>query len=306
MEENITQALIQGKSLEKIVKDVSDILNSSKKVTQRLVNTEHAYACEQGTLKMYEEMEVERYQYLATLDIKTSNICRNLDGKVFLRKDAIAGVNYPPMHPHCRSTTVPYVESSGNEERIARDKDGKTIHVRGDITYKEWYKTYVEGDKEYLLKEKMYHNRHIDKKQHKKYLKAGVNVPKKFENFQELKYNNDIEYRNLKVHYDIKTKYNLKIHKGAQGKHIKGHNNYNGKSYLYDWIDPQELVDKYSCTGVMKHNHKGHWVEKEICEANYIVGISVESDGMFETNKFSIHYSKRKGVHIVPRRPEEV
>lgn len=305
LEVNVTQGLIQGKALEKIIKDVSVIMDSSKNITRRLVNTEHAYACEQGTLKMYEEMDVEKYQFLATLDIKTSNICRNLDGKVFLRKDAIAGVNYPPMHPHCRSTTIPFVEKDSESERIARDKDGKNIYVRGDITYKEWYKAYVEGDKEYLTKEKMYHNRNSDKKEYEKYKKAGVKIPKNLENFQKMKYNNDKEYRNLKVHYDIKTKYNLKIHEGAQGKHIKGHNNYNGKSYLYDNIDLQGLVNKFSCTGKLKSDKKGNWTEKEFVESDFPIGMVVYKENEVKTNRFSIHYSKKKGTHIVPRMPKE-
>ena len=49
------------------------------------------------------------YKYVAKIDKKTSKICLTLNGKVFKVKDMIPGVNAPPMHPWCRSTTVPHV-----------------------------------------------------------------------------------------------------------------------------------------------------------------------------------------------------
>jgi uncharacterized protein with gpF-like domain len=39
------------------------------------------------------------------LDSRTSEICRELNGKRFKLSEAEVGVNYPPMHPNCRSTT---------------------------------------------------------------------------------------------------------------------------------------------------------------------------------------------------------
>ena len=38
----------------------------------------------------------------------TCETCAALDGKHFKLKDAQAGVNYPPMHPNDRCTTVEY------------------------------------------------------------------------------------------------------------------------------------------------------------------------------------------------------
>ena len=34
--------------------------------------------------------------------------CKCLNGEVFKTENAMEGENYPPMHPRCRSTTVPY------------------------------------------------------------------------------------------------------------------------------------------------------------------------------------------------------
>lgn len=147
VQEQIVQATIQGKYLRQCIKDVSETMEATREVTKRLINTEHAYACSQGDLKMYEEFGIERYEYVATLDSKTSNICRGLDGKVYKRSEAISGVNFPPTHPHCRSTTVPAdVETLGDETRIAKDIKGNYIYLKANTTYEDYIKALETGN----------------------------------------------------------------------------------------------------------------------------------------------------------------
>lgn len=147
VQEQIVQATIQGKDLRQCIKDVSETMEATREVTKRLINTEHAYACSQGDLKMYEEFGIDRYEYVATLDSKTSNICRGLDGKVYKRSEAISGVNFPPTHPHCRSTTVPAdVETLGDETRIAKDSKGNYIYLKANTTYEDYVKALETGN----------------------------------------------------------------------------------------------------------------------------------------------------------------
>tara|TARA_R100001440_G_scaffold28492_1_gene46128 strand:+ start:2551 stop:4821 length:2271 start_codon:yes stop_codon:yes gene_type:complete len=54
-----------------------------------------------------------RYEYVATLDSRTSNICMRLDG----RKFAYNRGPTPPQHFNCRSTTVPVVDYEGLGKR---------------------------------------------------------------------------------------------------------------------------------------------------------------------------------------------
>ena len=62
-------------------------------------------------------------------------------------KDYEPGVTAPPFHPWCRSVTVPYFDDEFSlGERAARDEDGKTYYVPADMTYKEWQRSFVEGD----------------------------------------------------------------------------------------------------------------------------------------------------------------
>ena len=54
-----------------------------------------------------------RYEYVATLDSKTSNICKRLDGRKFQYNRGPT----PPQHFNCRSTTVPVVDYEGLSKR---------------------------------------------------------------------------------------------------------------------------------------------------------------------------------------------
>lgn len=95
-----------------------------------------------------------------------------------------------------------------------------------------------------------------------------------------------------------------KIQEGRQGKHIVGHNNYDGKSYLADGVAPQKLVDEYHGTGDLKiTNPNKNWTKKEFIMSNKVIGYDVDpvTGEITPTRYFSIHYSKN-GTHIVPRK----
>lgn len=85
---------------------------------------------------------VEKYRYLATLDSRTDEICREMDGKVFTMAEYKPGVTAPPLHVWCRSTTVPYFGENGGL-RAARNAEGKTEYIP-DMDYEEWYNRYVK------------------------------------------------------------------------------------------------------------------------------------------------------------------
>lgn len=106
----ITQSLIQGVNPQKLNKRIREQMGSGYKETQRLVRTELNYALNEATKIAYEEDEIEEYEFLAEVDNRTSVICKELNGQIFKVKDAVVGVNYPPMHPNCRSTTIPVIK----------------------------------------------------------------------------------------------------------------------------------------------------------------------------------------------------
>lgn len=99
LKEEITQMIIQGRGSREVSKAISKRLNADLSNCMRLVNTEHSYLMSESSARAYKECEVEKYQYLATLDNRTSKACQNLDLKVFDLKDRVVGVNAPPLHP---------------------------------------------------------------------------------------------------------------------------------------------------------------------------------------------------------------
>ena len=142
----ITQMVIRGESSNKVAARVSEKMNASYKNAVRLVQTEHAYCMNEASKYTYEDLNIEKYEFLATLDKRTCKDCGKLDGKVFNLKDAITGLNYPPLHPNDRCTTVPYYEDDEDDTRFARNKDGKRIEVPANMTYEEWAKKYIDKD----------------------------------------------------------------------------------------------------------------------------------------------------------------
>lgn len=150
----LTQNIITGADPQKAIDTIAKKMNTSKSNAGRLVMTEEAYFSSAAQEKSYKDLGVEQYEVLATLDSHTSEICQNLDGKVFDMKDYKAGVTAPPFHVRCRSTTVPHLDEElwgdSKGERAARDKDGKTYYVPDNMTYPEWKKGFVEGDKKGL------------------------------------------------------------------------------------------------------------------------------------------------------------
>lgn len=146
----LTQNIILGKDPQKAIDGIARKMNTSKTNAGRLVMTEEAFFSSAAQKDCFTELDVEQFEIVATLDSHTSDICRGMDGKHFPMSEWKVGVTAPPFHVHCRSTTVPYFDDEFDEvgERAARDeKTGKTYFVPGNMTYKEWDKAFVQGDK---------------------------------------------------------------------------------------------------------------------------------------------------------------
>lgn len=147
----LTQNIIRGASPQKAIDSLAKTMEVSRTQAGRLVMTESAAIASAAQKDVLKELGVEQYEILATLDNRTSEICRELDGKVFYLKDYEVGVTAPPFHPWCRTTTVPYFddEFTEGEQRAARDETtGKTYYVSADIKYREWEAKYVKSKAE--------------------------------------------------------------------------------------------------------------------------------------------------------------
>ena len=123
--------------------------------------TECSYFASVGQKDCFKDLDVEKYEIVATLDNKTSHICQEMDGKVFDMKDYEPGITAPPFHVFCRSTTAPYFDDEIDfSSRVARDRQGKTYNIPASMTYGDWYKIFVKDNAKVLaIREEYYNNK---------------------------------------------------------------------------------------------------------------------------------------------------
>lgn len=144
----LSKNLLTGADPQKAIDFLAKKMGASKSNAGRLVMTEQAYFSSAAQKDCFNDLDVEEYEIVATLDSHTSDICRSLDGRVFKMSDYKPGVTAPPFHVYCRSTTAPHFKENFDAgERAARGADGKTYYVPDDVTYSEWKKAFVDGDK---------------------------------------------------------------------------------------------------------------------------------------------------------------
>ena len=145
VKQEIVNGMIQGINLQTMTKRVSERFETAKKNdVERLLRTEVNYTLNQATLDGYKEAGIEKYEFSATLDSRTSQICSELHGEIFEIKKIAVGLNYPPMHPRCRSTTIPIVdyenlikqgrEEIGEKDIESNEKEALTNNENKSIT----------------------------------------------------------------------------------------------------------------------------------------------------------------------------
>lgn len=146
----LTIMCVQGKSPDNAIKYMSKKFNTSKSQAGNLVMTESAYFSSLAQKDCFNDLDVEKYENVATLDSHTSAICQDMDGTVFDMNNFEPGVTAPPFHNYCRTTTVPHFDDDYDfvGERAARDDKGNTYHVPDNLKYKDWYNKYVVDGKE--------------------------------------------------------------------------------------------------------------------------------------------------------------
>ena len=149
IKDELLMSLMTGRGTRETAQAIAERFNVGQNDARRLVRTESAFFHNQMELLSYEEADIEKYIFVAVLDKRTSRICQEHDNQVYERDKAVPGVNCPPMHPWCRSTTVAYDEDadySKLKRRARNPETGKTELVPADMTYKEWYSKYVDGN----------------------------------------------------------------------------------------------------------------------------------------------------------------
>lgn len=205
LKEEMLVSLLTGRTDRETAQIIENKFGAGAIQARRLIRTESCFVSGELTARGYEECGVEKYRYLATLDLRTSETCRKLDGKVFPLSGRQAGKNYPPMHPWCRSTTISIIgeETLARMKRSAYNPDtGRIERIPANMTYEQWYEKYVKGNAKAEAQEKAVKNSASDREQYERYQKVlGKEIPKSFAGFQEIKYNEPEKWRFMKLDY---------------------------------------------------------------------------------------------------------
>ena len=283
LKEELMIGALTGKTEKEMTDSINEQFLSGRNRARRLVRTESSYIHNEAHFQAYKDYGIEEYRFVATLDLRTSQICRERDGSVYRVNDKKIGVNAPPMHPWCRSTTIMNLddETMHSLERFARDPvTGERMKVPADETYKEWYQRMVEkhGAEAINTAGKSTKNYSSDKVQYQNYINVLGNkfVPDTLEEFQKIKYGNEKQWNDLKYKFRTVNRY-----KTDYGK-------VDAETILE--LDREALTakDKYMTTKA----GKGNVASMKIGDDIYIA--SSQISGVFEPNYLNYKGEKSK------------
>lgn len=204
--QELTRMIATGEAPDKAIDAIAKRFNVSKQNAGRVVMTESAYFSSAAQKDCFNELGVEKYRVVGTLDNVTCGLCGEMDGKVFKMSEYQEGSTAPPFHPWCRCCTAPYFEDmEGIGKRYARDAvTGERYKLPKDTTYEQWkaQQDAAHGAGTVDKMRKMSYNESADKKQFDAYkARLGAEAPKTFEAFQTLKYNNPTAYDDITGYY---------------------------------------------------------------------------------------------------------
>ena len=106
LEKGLIDCVVSGASHEQLSEQIVKDFSTSFYNADRIARTELSHIQNQSALDKYKEAGITHYQFLATLDGKTCEEDRELNNKIFPISEAKTGINFPPLHPHCRCTIL--------------------------------------------------------------------------------------------------------------------------------------------------------------------------------------------------------
>lgn len=105
---------------------------------ETIIRTAIQHVAATARMVVWEDNEdiIRGYRWVSTLDTRTSSICRGLDGQEF----EMGSGPVPPIHPNCRSTTVPLLDPVYDILERGGTRSSLTGQVSRSTTYYEWLK----------------------------------------------------------------------------------------------------------------------------------------------------------------------
>lgn len=99
LQQTLTKAIMTGMSQERALYEIRQKFNVGSFYAERLIRTETNHFENETEFIAYQEMGIDRYVFVATLDGRTSDICRSHDGQIYEMSERQEGYNYPPASP---------------------------------------------------------------------------------------------------------------------------------------------------------------------------------------------------------------
>jgi SPP1 gp7 family putative phage head morphogenesis protein len=145
------QALAGGTGMKLANNQVRTIVRTSVNQVQTMAN-QAVYSANQDITK--------KYEYVATLDARTTALCGSLDGKKFRYGEGPE----PPQHFNCRSTTVPIIDDDDLRRRFPDTRPSEVGRVPQDLSYPDWLKRNLNMQTQALGNKKRFFNYLINTK----------------------------------------------------------------------------------------------------------------------------------------------
>lgn len=130
----LTMGFMNGSSVQKMAKEINDVMGKGRYAAERLVRTESSYFSNQGELASYREMGIQEYTFLGG----GCEICMELNGQSFPLDEAEPGLNLPPIHPNCKCT----IKAKAKID-LFKDREGVNP-LESNPKFEEWKKKYVD------------------------------------------------------------------------------------------------------------------------------------------------------------------
>ena len=179
LKETMASGIHRGLPVNKMAEMVESKMHAGLSNAKRLVQTEMNYVQNQAALDGIKDAGMAYFQFIATLDQRTTPMCREHDGKIYPVEEGVPGDSMPPLHPRCRSTIAGSLGVKGKGKRIARDASGNNIHVPASMTYQEWEGLYLGNAKEFASSEtemQFYRSVKLDKNDVQTFSRASLTI----------------------------------------------------------------------------------------------------------------------------------
>ena len=136
----------EAKTVRQLVAAGGELTAVADNQVMALVRTSINQVANAASQQVYEANQdiTKKYRYVATLDARTSAICRALDGREF----EYGKGPMPPQHFNCRSTTVPIIDPDILPPSTTAKRASKDGPVPVNTTYGKWLKDKMPGETE--------------------------------------------------------------------------------------------------------------------------------------------------------------